>query len=332
MSDFLKNVKLDDSEQLWLAELYEFYKKREFISTLSLRRKLFSKLDKSFDPQSIDNILVKYGYQLTPLGILYVDPDSKILERIDHFLRGLKKHLLNNFKKDKFLVEDILNALELSKDEFSIILDLIKQTASQPFQSIFEVADLDQKGQGIDFHSSEVIEEIINYESIEKFVEEKILYPNNQSQQKEATNLTAIQHPGRIRKNVVFIIMAMDPNKPELDDILNTIKEVCTVFDLKAFRADEIEHQERITDIVLQQIKECEFVIADLSFERPNVYYEIGYAHAIEKRPILYRKQGTPLHFDLSIHNVPEYKNITDLKKQLTKRFEAILGRVVNEK
>ncbi len=128
----------------------------------------------------------------------------------------------------------------------------------------------------------------------------------------------------------VFVLMPMDPRKPELEDVSEAIKEVCAEYELRAFRADDLQHQEQITKVILEKIRTSEHLIADLSLGRPNVYYEVGYAHALNKRPILYRAAGTKLHFDLVVHNVPEYENVTDLKRKLRERLQAVLGRGPN--
>ncbi len=138
--------------------------------------------------------------------------------------------------------------------------------------------------------------------------------------------------PTTVTPNTAFIVMWMDSDRPELDDVCGAIKDVCRTFGITALRADDIEHSDQITELVLSRIASSEFVIADLTGERPNVYYEVGFAQAIGKRPILVRRQESHVHFDLSVHNVRAYKNLTKLKEILNNRFEAILGRSASSK
>ena len=125
------------------------------------------------------------------------------------------------------------------------------------------------------------------------------------------------------RPNTAFIMMAIDKGQPELEDVKQGIKDVCKEFGITAITADEIEHDGAITQRVLEEIQTNEFLIADLTGERPNVYYEIGHAPARDKRVILYCKTGTKIHFDIAHRNCPTYTNVTNLKDQLRKRLGA---------
>ncbi len=127
--------------------------------------------------------------------------------------------------------------------------------------------------------------------------------------------------------NSAFVMMAIDRDDPGLEDTYNTIRDCFGDFSIAAVRADEIEHEGRITDKVRERINKSEFLMADLTNEKPNVYYEVGYAHALDKRVILYRKRGTKLHFDLSEYNCPEYDNMTGLKEMLTRRLKDLTNR-----
>ena len=135
------------------------------------------------------------------------------------------------------------------------------------------------------------------------------------------------QATAKYEPDTAFVMMQIDPGNPELEDIYNTIKGCFSQFGIDAIRADELEHEDVITKKIIEKIKVSEFLIADLTGERPSVYYEIGYAHALNRKVIMYRKSGAKLHFDLAGYNCPEYSNLTDLKNQLTRRLEQITNR-----
>jgi Nucleoside 2-deoxyribosyltransferase len=129
-----------------------------------------------------------------------------------------------------------------------------------------------------------------------------------------------------VRPSTAFIMMMMDPGDPTLEDVKGTIQEEFAA-GIRAIRADDIEHSGEITHRILDEIKSAEFLIADLTGARPSVYYEIGYAHALGRRVILYRRKNERLHFDLAVHNCPEYNNLTDLRDKLRRRIATLTNR-----
>lgn len=111
--------------------------------------------------------------------------------------------------------------------------------------------------------------------------------------------IVSSQVPGvqKYRPNTAFIIMQIDDQIPKLEDVKNSIKDVFKEFGITAVRADEIEHSDVITQRILDEIVTSELLIADLTGERPSVYYEIGYAACLGQtaHPIQGRGHSPPL-------------------------------------
>lgn len=125
--------------------------------------------------------------------------------------------------------------------------------------------------------------------------------------------------------DTIFIIMPISDADPDIEDCLSTIKRAASAAGVNAIRVDELEHSGEITDVILEKIVNSELIICDISINRSNVYYELGYAHALKKPVIISAKKDTIIPFDIKDFNIIIYKSYTDLEKRLIKRIESYL-------
>src|SRR6185295_18281980 len=194
-----------------------------------------------------------------------------------------------------FAASDLAKELGLEELYVQHLLFLMSTT-----HTLFGGGQRDRSGPGMSSVSLEnewVVANVLKFRSLDAVIEEMMRPVPPFSPAMGSLSLPIVEIG--VLRNTAFIIMQMNPANPELEDVCNAIKEICALFGIRGFRVDDIEHQGKITDLVLQEIRRCEYLIADLSGARPNVYYEVGFAHALDKKPILYRKAGTPIHFDL---------------------------------
>jgi hypothetical protein len=91
----------------------------------------------------------------------------------------------------------------------------------------------------------------------------------------------------------------------------DVIKPVCESLGLDVERADDWYRPGVIMDDVIQAITQADLVIAEITPKNPNVYYEVGYAHAAGVLTVLLfeQKEDSRLPFDLSGHRAIFYED-----------------------
>lgn len=130
--------------------------------------------------------------------------------------------------------------------------------------------------------------------------------------------------PSTKPKLFCFVLMPFDK---AFDDVYKIgIKESCEAAGAYCERVDEQIFNERILDRIYNQIAKADVVIADMTGRNPNVFYEVGYAHALGKTTILLTSKSDDIPFDLKHFSHIVYGNsLSDLRSQLTKRVKWVV-------
>jgi guanylate kinase len=131
-----------------------------------------------------------------------------------------------------------------------------------------------------------------------------------------------------IDENLIFLLMSFNPDNPLLEDHANAIKRTVTNYDtgLKCINLDDVkEGAFEIARAAKEHISKCRIAIVDLTENKPNVYYELGYVHGIAKNCILTAHKSTTPHFYPAGHKILFYKNTAELERMLAGELKGIL-------
>lgn len=116
------------------------------------------------------------------------------------------------------------------------------------------------------------------------------------------------------------------PFSKEYDDLyVLGIRDVAESLGIVAERADEIQHNDSIPELIRERIKRSDVIIAETTAHNPNVFYEVGLAHGMGRPTVLICKDASSIPFDLAAINHVVYRSISDLKNLLTLRLKATL-------
>lgn len=131
-----------------------------------------------------------------------------------------------------------------------------------------------------------------------------------------------------------FVIMAIgDQNFGEfsisLDELKKRYDDLIKEAILKAkpgievVRADEISLPGTITTDIVTRIMHSNFVVADVTYPNPNVFYELGLRHACKSGTIIIKeKNGPKVPFDIAHLRYIEYENTPSGLKELSEKLK----------
>jgi len=128
-------------------------------------------------------------------------------------------------------------------------------------------------------------------------------------------------------RHSVFVLM---PFREEFDDVYDVVKSTCREFELDCLRADEIDRPGQITDQIIESIKQADAIIADLTGSNPNVMYELGVAHSLDKPAIMINQSVERSPFDVAgMRQIVYDRNrlITDLRPRLVTSLADVINR-----
>lgn len=141
--------------------------------------------------------------------------------------------------------------------------------------------------------------------------------------------LTSDSQEAEITKNICFVLMPFDK---KFDSIYNSaIKTTVEGAGFSCTKADEIFGTKPIIDDIMEYIQNARVLIADLTGKNPNVFYELGIAHAKSKDVILITQNMEDIPFDVRHLRCIDYEDSIAGSDTLKEKLRSTLKKVLDK-
>lgn len=129
--------------------------------------------------------------------------------------------------------------------------------------------------------------------------------------------------------SLCFVLMPMEDEFVQLYE--EVIKPTVMGLGLMCYYAGELFGARPVMQDVWDYCAKARVVIAELTRQNPNVYYEAGYAHAFDAEKVVFITQSMEeVTFDIRHFRCIEYstlpRGLRDLRRKLSKNIEAVLA------
>ncbi len=122
--------------------------------------------------------------------------------------------------------------------------------------------------------------------------------------------------------------MSFNPKNPNLTDYFNAMKRATQRYDktYECVNLDDFAGSFKIEELAKKNMNNCRLAIVDLTENKPNVYYELGYIHAQRTDCIITAHVESQPAFYPSIYKTVFYKNASELEEKLYRQISGIIG------
>ena len=124
------------------------------------------------------------------------------------------------------------------------------------------------------------------------------------------------------------LVLVLTPFNPMYDESYRAIKQSIGEAGFQAVRGDETNAPGNILSHIMELMVSAKLVIANITGRNPNVFYELGIAHAMGKPVLIISEATEDIPFDIQSTRIMTYHDDEDLAKNLKNWLPQVLARV----